>query len=268
MKPPPNPESSWLVRIGGKLRAPLDRVIARYSLVGNPPVFDDGTFPWMRELEREWPVIRRELETVLRHRDAIPTLDSISPDHKRIAPKGMWRSFFLWGYGYRVDENCARCPRTARIIQHIPGLNSAFFSILAPGIHIPPHEGVTKGLLTCHLGLIVPARAEDCRMRVGPDMVRWAEGKAFAFDDTYTHEVWNDTNETRVILLVQFERPLRGLGKRLANLFLGAVKRTEFVQEARRNLGSWEEAFRRAEAARQARSNLTHHPERETEQAA
>lgn len=245
-----NPESSWLVHFGGKIRRPLDRLIARYSLVGNPPVFDPAAFPWIGALERDWETIHAELEAVMRHHDAIPTLDSISPDHKRIAPKNQWRSFFLWGYGYRVDSNCARCPATARAVERIPGLNSAFFSILAPGIHIPPHEGVTKGLLTCHLGLIVPREAERCRMRVGPEFVRWSEGRALAFDDTYTHEVWNDTDDTRVVLLIQFERPLRGLGKRLAALFLAAVRRTDFVQEARRNLGSWEEAYRRAEAER------------------
>ena len=93
-----------------------------------------------------------------------------------------------------------------------PGLNSAFFSILAPGTHIPEHRGVTKGLITCHLGLIVP-RDGDVRMRVGDRIVRWAEGETLVFDDTYDHEVWNETSGTRVVLLIQFERPLRQPGQ-------------------------------------------------------
>ncbi|MGC6727993.1 aspartyl/asparaginyl beta-hydroxylase domain-containing protein, partial [Escherichia coli] len=91
---------------------------------------------------------------------------------------------------YRVDENLARCPHTSQLIEQIPGLNSAIFSILAPGTHIPAHRGVTKGLITCHLGLVVP-RDGDVRMRIGNRTVRWAEGETLVFDDTYDHEVWN-----------------------------------------------------------------------------
>ena len=154
----------------------------------------------------------------------------------------MWRSFFLHGYGYAIDENLARCPVTARVVAGIPGLNSAFFSILAPGTHIPAHRGVTKGLITCHLGLIVP-RDCDVRMRVADRVVRWAEGETLVFDDTYDHEVWNDTSGTRVVLLVQFRRPLRQPGKGIADLFLAMIRRSAFVQEARANVASWNAAM-------------------------
>ena len=32
-------------------------------------------------------------------------------------------------------------------------------------------------------------------------------GEVFVFDDTYEHEVWNDTGDERVILLFDFDRP-------------------------------------------------------------
>ena len=32
------------------------------------------------------------------------------------------------------------------------------------------------------------------------------------FDDTYEHEAWNDTDRTRVVLFVDFVRPLRAPG--------------------------------------------------------
>ena len=128
-------------------------------------------------------------------------------------------------------------------MEAIPGLNSAFFSILAPGTHIPDHRGVTKGLITCHLGLIVP-RDGDVRMRVHDRIVRWAEGETLVFDDTYQHEVWNETNGTRVVLLIQFERPLRQPGKWFADLFMGFVRRSAFVQEARTNIDTWNAAVK------------------------
>ena len=148
-------------------------------------------------LREHWEAIRDEARAVALVGNAAPSLATISPDHRAIAEVNKWRSFFLWGYGYPIHDNLARCPRTAQVVASIPGLNSAFFSILAPGTHIPDHRGVTKGLITCHLGLIVP-RDGDVRMRVHDRIVRWAEGETLVFDDTYQHEVWNETNGVRL----------------------------------------------------------------------
>jgi beta-hydroxylase len=67
------------------------------------------------------------------------------------------------------------------------------------------------------------------------------------FDDTFHHEVWNDSGETRVVLLVQFRRPTGWLGRLVGSLFLGAIRHSRFVQDARSSLGSWEQAMQRVE---------------------
>ena len=232
-----------IIRVGKRLRGVFDRLIASGSLVPNDPVLDVRDFAWTQLLRDRWTTIRDEAVAVALRGQASPSLATISPDHRAIAEIAKWRSFFLWGYGYRIDDNADRCPATAALVQHIPGLNSAFFSILAPGTHIPAHRGVTKGLITCHLGLIVP-RDGDVRMRVADRVIRWAEGETLVFDDTYDHEVWNDTANTRVVLLIQFARPLRHPGKWFADLFMGFVKRSAFVQEARDNVAAWNEAVK------------------------
>jgi len=232
-----------IVRIGKHLRGLFDRMIAWSSDVANDPVLDVRDFPWTAELRANWRAIRDEAVAVALRQNAAPSLATISPDHRAIAEVGMWRSFFLWGYGFPIEENLALCPATARVVEPIPGLNSAFFSILAPGAHIPDHRGVTKGLITCHLGLVVP-RDGDVRMRVRDRVVRWAEGETLVFDDTYHHEVWNDTGGTRVVLLIQFARPLRQPGKWLADFFLRVVRRSAFVQEARANVLRWNAAMK------------------------
>ncbi len=235
------PGRPLLIRFGKHLRGFFDRLIASGSLVPNDPVLDVRDFAWTQSLRDHWRAVRDEAIAVAMAGEAAPSLATISPDHRSIAEVGKWRSFFLWGYGYRIDANADRCPVTASLVERIPGLNSAFFSILAPGTHIPDHRGVTKGLITCHLGLIVP-RDGDVRMRVHDRIVRWAEGETLVFDDTYQHEVWNETAGTRVVLLIQFERPLHGFGKRIADAFLGVVKRSAFVQEARTNIDRWNAA--------------------------
>lgn len=232
-----------IIKVGKHLRGVFDKLIASSSLVPNDPVLDTREFAWTALLRDNWETIRDEAMAVALRGEASPSLSTISPDHRSIAEVNKWRSFFIWGYGYRIDENADRCPKTSALVEAIPGLNSAFFSILAPGTHIPDHRGVTKGLITCHLGLLVP-RDGDVRMRVHDRIVRWAEGETLVFDDTYQHEVWNDTDGTRVVLLVQFERPLRNPGKWFADFFLGFVRRSAFVQEARDNISQWNQAVK------------------------
>ncbi len=237
----------FIIKLGKALRGVFDRLIGASSLVPNTPVLDVRDFAWTAILRENWQAIRTEAEQVALRGAAAPSLATISPDHRSIAEVDKWRSFFLFGYGYPIEENLARCPQTAKLIEQIPGLNSAFFSILAPGTHIPDHRGVTKGLITCHLGLVVP-RDGDVRMRVKDRIVRWAEGETLVFDDTYRHEVWNETNGTRVVLLIQFERPLRQPGKWFADFFMGFVRRSAFVQEARENIHNWNAAIKQLDA--------------------
>ena len=40
------------------------------------------------------------------------------------------------------------------------------------------------------------------------------------FDDTYDHEAWNDSGDTRVVLRVRVRRPLRQPGRWIADTLL------------------------------------------------
>jgi aspartyl/asparaginyl beta-hydroxylase len=79
-------------------------------------------------------------------------------------------------------------------------MKTAFFSILAPGKHIPVHRGPYQRAIRAHLGLIIPDPKERCRIRVGNQFAHWNEGEVMVFDDSYVHEVWNDTDGIRVVL--------------------------------------------------------------------
>ncbi len=241
-----------IIRIGKRLRGTMNRISAEQSQIPTEPVLAADAFPWTARLTEKWQIIAGEAASILRHRDAVPPLREISPDHARIAGDGNWRSFFLIGYGYEVAENCLRAPVTAELVRRIPDLNSAFFSILEPGAAIPRHRGVTRGLVTCHLGLIVPDTPERCVMQVEDSHLSWEAGKWLVFDDSYYHEVHNRTDQRRVILLVQVKRPMRLLGRLANDLALWGIRRSPFVQDARRNLGMWEEAYRQAEQSERA----------------
>src|SRR3954454_10280564 len=178
------------VLIGEWILDRLDRLVARASLIGNAPVLDPGDFAWTRSLEAGYPAMRAELDQLLVRRDALPNFQDISTDQATITDDDRWKTYFLYGFGHRSDANCARCPETDRLVGDVPGLQTAMFSILAPGKHIPEHCGPYKGLLRYHLGLKVPQDADRCRIRIGDQFATWSEGTSLMFDDTYEHEVW------------------------------------------------------------------------------
>ena len=236
------PRRPLIYRIGKRARPMFDHVIARFSSISTGPLIDPAEFAWTSDLRKTWRTIRAEAEALISDIRAVPPLRIMSPDHSRIAQHDLWKAFFLYGYGYRVDDNCARCPRTAAIVERIPDLNSAFFSILLPGTRIESHVGPTKGLVTCHLGLVVP-RGGGCTMHIHDREVGWEEGECLVFDDTYRHEVTHKGDSPRIVLLVQVKRPLRAPGRQIADLFLAGMRRSPFVQEARRNMADWDRAM-------------------------
>lgn len=229
--------------LGRHLTRWLDRFYARQSRIGDPAVFDSALFPFLRTLEADWEGIRREVERVLEHRAHVPPFHAISPDQHRISRDDRWRTFFLYGFGFRSERNCRRCPRTAALLEQIPSLRTAWFSILGPRSHIPPHRGPTKGVVVFHLGLIVPEDGTRCFIRVGEHVRHWQPGECFAFDDTYEHEVRNDTDQERVVLIFHVDRPMGPAGRLVNRAFQTAIRWSAYVQEPLRNLKSWEDAF-------------------------
>lgn len=186
-----------------------ERVVAKTAKHGNPAVYDRGTFPEFRTLEDNWKVIRQELEEVLDERKRLPSLQDISPVNVALTNDQLWRIFMLYAYGKKIDENCAKCPETTRLVERIPGLKTAMFSILSPGKHIPEHRGPYNGVLRYHLGLMIPEPREKCRIAVDGQICRWEEGEGLIFDDSFRHEVWNETDGQRVVLFITFDRPVR-----------------------------------------------------------
>ena len=228
----------WLhFRIFGKYSyLGLEWYIRRASLVGDSPFYEKEKFPWVEKLEANWEAIRTELEEVLKDRENIPNFLEVSPGQGRIDNEpGKWKTFFLYGYGYPVKDNIARCPETTKLLQQIPDMKTAFFSILAPGKHIPPHRGPYTGVLRYHLGLIVPD-PEKIKIRVHDQIRHWQEGDSLIFDDTYEHEVWNNSDSTRVILFVDFVRPLEGFPKKVNDRVVNMISKSPLVQDGIQNM--------------------------------
>lgn len=173
-------------------------------------------FPWLAQLEAGSAAVREEFEAVFaRDQDRLEPYiaypDGVPLDQwAELNRSRRWSAFFLWRGGKPMEDNLARCPRTAELLASLPlhtvpgRAPTVFFSIMDPGVHIPPHTGVTNSRLIVHLPLVLPGK---CRFRVGSTTREWRFGEAWVFDDSIDHEAWNDSALPRAILIFDVWNP-------------------------------------------------------------
>lgn len=155
---------------------------------------NDYSYPFLDPVANNWCGIKNEMLS-LNLKDFSDWPESIYD--------GDWKVFPLYIYEKKIQKFCDLCPQTAALVSEIPGLVMAGFSRLASGTHITPHVGYTNKVLRFHLGL---TQAEKCGLRVGSEIKYWQPGSTFLFDDTTEHEAWNQGNEDRIILMIDFKR--------------------------------------------------------------
>ncbi len=221
----------------------VERLNRACSAVDNTPIFDTADFPWVPAVEREWRTIRAELDRVVARTNELPAFQDIVPDVALITRDRGWKSFLLAGLGVKSKRNIALCPETWRILQTVPGLSMAMFSILEPGGRLRPHRGPYNGVLRVHLGLIVPDTSDDVAIRVGSQVRHWEEGRVLIFDDSYEHEAWNNSDRVRVVLFADFARPLKFPANIVNALLLKLAVLSAFVRDCRNNQRKWELEF-------------------------
>lgn len=180
------------------------------------PYFDNADFDWIERLEQSYEDIRAEARAAIAEQAALtPFLEFGAGDSVEDYLQGgdappRWDALFFYRHGRPYPDNQQRCPLTARLLDSLPLMRIAehapevCFSVLSPGTHILPHHGVTNVRAVVHLPLLVP---DDCALQVGGEVHAWRAGRCVAFDDTYLHEAWNRSGQTRVILLMDAWNP-------------------------------------------------------------
>jgi aspartate beta-hydroxylase len=204
-------------------RAPFEYVhpLQRPSLFYYPslsasPFHSTAAHPWVSRLESVIPDIRSELAAVLDDPNRLKPYVNVPAGQdprqwRDLNLSSKWTALHLYKDGVRVDDNCAVCPKTAAYIDELvplarlPGhAPEVFFSILKPGTRIPPHYGLGNYRLALHVPLILTA---DSALRVGNTLRTWEEGRCLIFDDSFQHEAWNDSPESRVVLIADIWHP-------------------------------------------------------------
>ncbi len=173
----------------------------------NPAFLDlDTHFPEYKILEENWEMIRDEILEVIEASE-IPEFHEIDSGQEFISNNDnkAWNVFVMKCYNMWLHHNAEKCPKTLALFKDMKRVTTINFSILAPGKYIPPHRGPYKGIMRYQLPLEVPKNGE-CYIIVDGRRHYWHEGESVLFDDTYTHEVHNKTEERRIALLLDVKR--------------------------------------------------------------
>jgi aspartate beta-hydroxylase len=194
--------------------------------IDTPPYLKiEEYFPEYKLLEENWEAIRDEALNVFNNYD-LPQFFELDKGQAFISNNDgrKWNLYVLKLYGKWLESNIDRCPVTYKVLSQMPNVTTANLSFLAPGKHIPKHVGPYKGILRYQLALKVP-KGKGCRLYVDDQEYHWEEGKSVLFDDTYPHEVINETEETRIALLLDVKRPhFNGSLKYFDKLMYASIK--------------------------------------------
>jgi Aspartyl/Asparaginyl beta-hydroxylase len=121
-----------------------------------------------------------------------------------------WTVFpFYDGSGNLQVDNASRCPRIAEFLGSRAGIGSigcmAFFSIMNPNTHVPRHTSELNTRMRYHLGLEVPER--DIQFRVHDQLITWEQDGCIKIDDSYEHEVFQQSDRRRVVFVLDLPHP-------------------------------------------------------------
>jgi beta-hydroxylase len=188
------------------LLAPVNAFMILTSRLSTAPYLPDGSLPELKLLEKNWQEIREEALR-LASSSHIKASDSHNDIGFNSFFKYGWKRFYLKWYDASHPSALELCPKTICLLNQIPRVKAAMFAELPPGSQLNPHRDPFAGSLRYHLGIITP---NDDRCYISVDGIRkgWRDGQGFVFDETYVHEAHNKTEQNRIILFVDIERPL------------------------------------------------------------
>jgi beta-hydroxylase len=193
------------------------------------PIMDLNDFPEMKILEENWETIKEEAINLKKHGYFS---DITNPDNASYYDIGFrtfykygWSKFYLNWYGSTHESAKKLCPKTLEIINKVPYIKGAMFSLLPKGSQLTRHLDPAASALRFHLGLDTPNN-DNAFINVDGTSYSWRDGEGFLFDETYLHFAKNNTEKDRLILMCEVDRPLSLPGMIFNKLYQLSLKLT------------------------------------------
>ncbi|ARG97524.1 aspartyl/asparaginyl beta-hydroxylase domain-containing protein [Legionella micdadei] len=213
------------------LMAPVNAIMYLFSSVPKTPFLDLANFPELKLLRDNWQTIREEAEYLYKegYISASEKYDDIG--FNSFFRRG-WKRFYLKWYQEPMHSAQTLCPKSLELIEKIPNINAAMFTLLPKDSFLFKHRDPYAGSLRYHLGLITP-NSKECCIYVDGEPYFWQDGQDVLFDETYVHHAENKTSQDRIILFCDIQRPLNNA---LANRFNRFFSRTVMKAASSKNL--------------------------------
>jgi beta-hydroxylase len=170
-------------------------------------------FPVSIELEDIWELIRDEgINSYNTKNKKTNYLDNYNIDLGE-EDKTNWSTIPLRVFGH--DKDTSDFYFLSTILRSHPEIKSCIYSIMEPGKVIKPHIGPYDGLIRYQLPLYIPDG--ECYLEVDGEKHYWKNGKSLMFDETLTHGAVNNSEDFRMVLLIDIERPGYNILQKIIN---------------------------------------------------
>ena len=206
------------------IMAPINCFMYLFTTLPNRPFFSIDTVPELKLLEENWQEIREE-GLALFNEGSIKKSDTLDDVGFNSFFKTGWTRFYLKWYKDYFPSATASCPKTLELIRRCPSIKAAMFVNLPPGAKLVKHRDPYAGSIRYHLGLQTP-NAENCFLDVDGQRYFWRDGEAVLFDETYIHYAKNETEQDRLILFCDIERPMNNILSEFVNKLFGRIVMT------------------------------------------
>ncbi len=201
------------------LLAPINTLVYLFSKVDRTPYLTTDQFPELKPLKDHWQMIREEA-LALNEGGQIAVATGYNDIGFNSFFRTGWKRFHLYWYGKDLLSAEKSCPKTVALLKSIPSIKAAMFASLPPGAKLVRHRDPYAGSLRYHLGLVTP-NDTNCFINVDGENYHWKDGEAVMFDETYIHYAANNTDQQRIVLFCDIERPLHTKIMRAFNRWFG-----------------------------------------------
>jgi aspartyl/asparaginyl beta-hydroxylase (cupin superfamily) len=164
-----------------------------------------GLFPLAEQLEQNFDKVSTEILTLMEKRSFTPYKDIDIHRAKEVSLE--WKLYYIKMLREVSEQARQDCPYLAGLTEHLNTVQNVTIAVLDPGVTLAAHEGPYAGILRYHLGIKVPENNPPY-IRVGEEFYVWQEGQSTVIDDCFEHEVYNESDGVRVILIIDFMRPM------------------------------------------------------------
>src|SRR5262249_12107731 len=226
------------------IMAPYNVLMYMFSAVPNKPVLPVSVVPDLAKLRENWQMIREEA-IALFDEGRIKASEGYNDWGFNSFFRTGWKRFYLKWYDDSLPSAKRLCPKTVALLESIPTIKGAMFATLGPGARLQSHRDPFAGSLRYHLGLVTPTNPGECRILVDGVSYTWRDGEDLLFDETFIHYAENTTDQTRIILFCDVERPLHTRAMTTVNRWVSRniIKESATENEAGERIGVFNKIF-------------------------